>query len=187
MQSILAHNPKEPFTSSSKAANAYAYAWRSLTLLAADPQQAVSDPARRLTAAVQQYVRSPEMDQEDQPEYPKEIPQEILISSTFYDWACEPWILPGVPGVRRKTSGEACSEEDTSSPAVKDREKKYRKYSVMYNEARETWSTWNHAAKKDAFYQMYSLATPKDEYSTILSFHPFENILVCATSKETIK
>lgn len=189
VQSLLAHNPKEPFSSSSKAVNAYAYAWRSLTLLAADPQQAVSDPARRLTAAIQQYVRSPAMVQEDQqlPEYKKDIPQEVLINSTFYDWACEPWILPGVPGVRRKASGEACEDEDTSAPAVKDREKKYRKYSVMYNEARDTWSTWNHAAKKDAFYQMCSLATPKDEYSTLLLFHPFENALVCATSKETIK
>ena len=200
VQRLLVHNPKEPFDSASKAVNAHAYAWRSLTLLAADPQQSVAEPARRVTAAVQQFVRMalPPLTQQQQQqqqvgaqadpaEYAKEVLPEILVGSTFFDWACEAWILPGTQGSRRKATGEVCGEEDTSAPAFKDREKKYRNFSVMCSEAREAWSAWNHAAKKDSFYQLCSLSTPKDEYSTILMFHPYENTFVCATSKETIK
>ena len=164
----------------------YTYVWKTLLLLADDPQKCVSECAIDLIQRVRRFVVShvqngvftlPQQSYISNGggyDITAEDPK-VALRSSYYEWSCEYWKSPLI----------GRDFEDKSSPAFKERERKHLRYNKEYNNARESWAEWEQGEKREISL-MTSFSTPRDEIPGKMIFHPHDGTLVCATSAENI-
>lgn len=160
----------------------YAYIWKTLLLLADDPQEIVAECATDLIQRVRRFVASHIQDgilvlpQQNNGDSMSESPK-IALKSTFYEWSCEYWKTPLI----------GRDFEDTTSLAYKEREKRHRAYNAMYMSTRDSWADWEQGTRRDialtaSLPSSSSSGSSKDGVSCKMIFHPYESVLVSGTS-----